>query len=99
MLATLFFLIQIGGMIMIVLWAHLNDGRSEPAAQRGLLAMAVPKPPKAEKVKERPTLTRMTEKPVARTPERPAAAPLPKAPTAEAPQARPTRSRPRFIKP
>ena len=99
MLATLFFLIQIGGMIVIVLWAHLNDDRSEPAAQRGLLAMAVPNQPKAEKARQRPVLTRTVERPVPGTPERPAAAPAPKAATAEAPQARPTRSRQRFIKP
>ena len=99
MLATLFFLIQIGGMIVIVLWAHLNDGRSDPAAQRGLLAMALPNQPKAEKARQKPALTRTVERPLPETTERPAAVPPPKASSAAAPEARPTRSRKRFIQP
>lgn len=99
MLATLFFLIQIGGMIAIVLWAHLNDGRSEPAAQRGLLAMAAPNQPKAEKVKQRPALTRTAEKPAPKTTLPPGAFPPVRKPPVAAPEARLTRPRPRFIKP
>lgn len=99
MLATLFFLIQIGGMIAIVLWAHRNDGRSEPAAQRGLLAMAAPNQPKAEKVKQRPALTRTAEKPAPKISAQPVAAPPAEAPSPTAALSRPTQSRKRFIEP
>jgi|GEM_PF-4809232 len=89
---TLFFLIQIGGMVAIVLWAHLNDGCGTTGAQRGLLAMAAPKAPKTGKTEVRPRFTKRTDPPAKRTD-----VAAKRADTA--PEARPAPPRRRFLEP
>lgn len=48
MIDTLFFVIQISGLIVIVFWAHRNDLCAAIAAQQGILAMMAPEESESE---------------------------------------------------